>query len=335
MKKSLLALAVLGAFTATASAQSSVTLYGNIDINARYTKNGDDSIKSLGNNGISSSAFGVRGTEDLGGGLSVGFQLEGDVGPDNGTANGAKFWGRTSILSLTSTSFGQVRLGRDYTPTFRGFAGYDPFLTNGVANHAGMFTTLGTGATTLVRADNSVAYVMPNMGGIYANAMIAAGEGTPGNKYFGGRVGYAAGPLDVSLSYGETEVVGDNEFTHFNLGAAYNFGMARLMGVYSRLETDLGADAEQDVWLIGATMPIGTAGSLRAAYSHTEVKNTQIEADRFAVGYWHSLSKRTTLYTNLARTSNEAGGTFASIGGPAIAPGDDSTGFEVGIKHSF
>ena len=73
MKKSLLALAVLGAFAGAASAQSSVTLFGIVDVNARYVKTGDVKIKSLGTDGINSSRLGFRGVEDLGGGLKAGF----------------------------------------------------------------------------------------------------------------------------------------------------------------------------------------------------------------------------------------------------------------------
>src|SRR5436309_15281019 len=116
MKKSLLALAVLGAFAGAASAQSSVTLFGIVDVNARYGKTGDVKVKSLGTDGINSSRLGFRGVEDLGGGLKAGFHLEGALSPDDGTAGGFNFRRRSTVSLLGN--FGEVRLGRDYTPSF-------------------------------------------------------------------------------------------------------------------------------------------------------------------------------------------------------------------------
>src|SRR4051794_37285283 len=100
MKKSLLALAVLGAFAGVASAQSSVTLYGTVDVNGRYVKNDNSSKRlSLSTDGINSSQLGFRGIEDLGGGLKAGFLLLSGVNADAGSANG-KFWNRRATVSL-------------------------------------------------------------------------------------------------------------------------------------------------------------------------------------------------------------------------------------------
>src|SRR5215218_5339326 len=103
MKKSLLALAVLGAYVGVASAQSSVTLYGTVDLNGRYVKN-DGSRKrlSLDQDGINSSQLGFRGIEDLGGGLKAGFLLLADLAPIDTGNNAARFWGRRSTVSLFS-----------------------------------------------------------------------------------------------------------------------------------------------------------------------------------------------------------------------------------------
>ena len=126
MKKSLLALAVLGAFAGVASAQSSVTLFGTVDLNARYVKN-DGSIKrvSLSQDGINSSQLGFRGVEDLGGGLKASFILLAGVNADTGTTN-TKFFNRRATVSLLG-GFGEVRLGRDYTPTFWNNTIFDAF----------------------------------------------------------------------------------------------------------------------------------------------------------------------------------------------------------------
>jgi predicted porin len=101
MKKSLLALAVLGAFSGVASAQSSVTLYGTLDMNGRYVKaDNQDRRMTMGTNGIASSQLGFRGIEDLGGGLKAGFILLADLAPIDSGNVGAKFFGRRATVSL-------------------------------------------------------------------------------------------------------------------------------------------------------------------------------------------------------------------------------------------
>src|SRR5881396_2956153 len=116
MKKSLLALAVLGAFAGAASAQSSVTLFGTLDVNGKYVKNAGSAKRlSLSQDGINSSQLGFQGTEDLGGGLKANFLLLAGVNADTGSAN-SQFWNRSAYVGL-SGNFGAVRLGRDYTPT--------------------------------------------------------------------------------------------------------------------------------------------------------------------------------------------------------------------------
>ena len=205
MKKSLLALAVLGAFAGVASAQSSVSLYGTVDLSAKYVKNdGSTRRLSLSQDGINSSQLGFKGTEDLGGGLKAGFLLLAGMNADTGTTN-TKFFNRRSTVSLWG-NFGEIRLGRDYTPTFWNDTIFDAFGTNGLGDSSHVLQ-LPTG--TFVRADNGIQYFLPsNIGGVYGQFMAAAGEGggnggtaTNPGRYLGGRVGFAAGPFDVAGAY--------------------------------------------------------------------------------------------------------------------------------------
>src|SRR5215471_5344793 len=165
MKKSLLALAVLGAYAGVASAQSSVTLYGTVDLSGKYVKNdtisGSDHRWSMGRDGINSSQLGFRGIEDLGGGLKAGFLLLSSVGADSGdlgagqSATGSgKFWSRRATVSLFSNA-GELRLGRDYTPTYWNNSNFDVFGDVGIGASPRV-QQLGT--TTFTRADNSIGY---------------------------------------------------------------------------------------------------------------------------------------------------------------------------------
>ena len=173
----------------------------------------------MGTDGMASSRLGFRGVEDLGGGLKASFWLEMGIAPDTGrnawqlgqrsTANDGNqlFFNRRSTVSLTN-QWGELRLGRDYTATFWNWTVFDPFGTNGVgaATNLALARNLqvalaGTTYGTLVRANNMVAYILPagQFGpGLYGQVQMAAGENAHGNKYYGGRIGYAAGPFDVA-----------------------------------------------------------------------------------------------------------------------------------------
>ena len=241
MKKSLIALAVLGGFSGMAAAQSSVTLFGIVDLGGKYVKNdGSSNRKSLAHGGINTSRLGLRGVEDLGGGLSAGFWLEGTLTPDDGTAGGQS-WQRRSTVSLQG-GFGEVRLGRDYTPTFLNYALFDPFGVNGVGaltNIARFSAPNGPNTVpqiTFIRSSNSIGYFLPpNLGGIYGQAMVAAGEGAAG-KYVGGRIGFARGPFNVAAAYGkqDTNAAGTTEYTTANVAGSWNVGFATLMAQFSQ-----------------------------------------------------------------------------------------------------
>jgi predicted porin len=342
MKKSLFALAALTAFAGAASAQSSVTLFGVVDVNLRQIEN-TDGRSTLSTDGNASSRLGFRGVEDLGGGLRAGFWIEGALSPDDGNAAGQS-WRRRSTVSLIG-NFGEIRLGRDYTPIFWNWTVFDPFGTNGVgaASNLGLEggRSQGSGGAygTLVRADNTVGYFLPaNLGGLYGQVMVAAGEGTFGNKHYGGRLGYSAGAFNVAAAYGQTQFNADEDGTSFNVAGSWDFGFMKLSGYYG--EVDL-INTTQTNYYVGVTAPVG-AFTLKASYGHvdnifvTQVNNAS--ADQFAIGAVYDLSKRTALYGHYSRISNDnsafrVAGTPTS--GPLLNVGDSSSGFEVGVRHSF
>jgi predicted porin len=337
MKKSLIALAVLGGFTGMAVAQSSVTLFGTLDVNARWVKNdGGGNRKTMGTDGINSSAFGVRGIEDLGGGLRAGFHLESAVNPDTGTSNATRFWHRRATVSLLG-GFGEVRLGRHLTPSFLSYASFDPFGTNGVGN-AGNVHFFG-GQITAVRSDNAFQYFLPsNIGGVYGNVMVAPGEGAAG-KLYGGRVGFAGGPFNVSVGYSQQDVVpgGADKWKAASVGGSWNFGFATLMGFFNSEKIDLVPEQKEKRWLVGATFPLGQ-GEIRTSFTRSDLSGTGIasnDADQVAVGYVYNLSKRTALYATGSRINNKGTRATAIPGGPGLTPGGKSNGIEGGIRHFF
>jgi predicted porin len=350
MKKSLLALAVLGAFAGAASAQSSVTLFGVLDVNVRYVDNGGGKQWQMNQDGINSSRLGFRGTEDLGGGLNAGFWLEGAMNPQQGTSTG-QAWTRTSYVSLGG-NWGQVRLGRDYTATFWNATIFDPFGTNGVGSSGNIYLVVpalpsGGAYSTLVRDNNMVGYFLPSgiAGGLYGQIQGAAGMNQAGQKYFGGRLGYAAGPFNVAGAWGRTQVLlsPETNMTNYNFGGSWDFKFLQLMGYYGRLEAGQGT---QSNWYLAAQAPIGL-WTLKASYGDMwrngnafGVSINDQKADQIALGAQYDLSKRTALYANYAYIHNQGGAAFV-VGGlnnvvaGGARPNDNSQGFEVGVRHSF
>lgn len=335
MKKSLLALAVLGTFAGVASAQSSVTLFGIVDLNGRSIKNGSTTQKQQVSNSLNSNRLGFRGTEDLGGGMFAGFWLEGAMNNDSGegtATGGGQNWQRRSTVSLGGR-FGEIRLGRDYTASFWNTTVFDPFGTNGVGS---FLNTAGTGAittaTTYVRANNSFGYFLPgNLGGLYGQVQTSLGEGVDANKQTSVRIGWAGGPINIAVSTGKTDLA--TEYTHNNIAGSWNAGFANFMAQY---DTQEAGAAERVMYLFGVVVPVGQH-ELKFSYVNSKGDGplNGVDADQFALGYIYNLSKRTALYGHYAQIKNKGGAAFVVGAGPGNATNDKSTGYEVGLRHSF
>ncbi|WP_396439669.1 porin [Limnohabitans sp.] len=381
MKKSLIALAVLAA-SGTSFAQSSVTVWGVVDAAVSRGTSDLNSVTRLVGSGISSSQLGFRGTEDLGGGMKANFWLEAGVSNDNGTGGGSTTnntstgTGATSSTSIGGTAtagtvatngtqgltfnrrstvslsggFGEIRLGRDYTPQFWNWTVYDPFGTNGVGTNRAMLSSVALGGTTgsttgtAVRASNSVTYLY-NHGanatyaagnqGLHAAVQMYYGENvststTPNDGDGTGiRVGYNAGPLSAAVGYGQTKFATGN-MTMTNFGASYNLGVANLI---AQITKDQLGTVKGDGMLLGMTAPMG-AGLVRASYSTYENKATLADSQQVAVGYVHNLSKRTRAYVTYANVKN-GNGANAALGGATGVANKASSGFDIGMTHSF
>ncbi len=279
MNKILVAIAALTAI-GSASAQSSVALFGVVDIGvsyyqttSNYQNNGvipatpkpdlKQSQTVLSNGGNAGGRLGFRGQEDLGGGLAAGFWLESSMWGDVATVGrGALYFDRRSTVSLLGP-FGEVRLGRDYSPTFWNDGVFDPFGNAGsgssliVQTMGSAFPTLQLNRGFYARKSNSVGYFLPpSLGGFYGQVMYAFNEvvnsdalndpTTANNartgRYAGGRAGYANGPLDVAVAYGGSTVADNFHFgsttnvTTFNIGASYDIDVVKFFGEYSKVD---------------------------------------------------------------------------------------------------
>lgn len=354
MKKSLIALAAMAA-AGVASAQSSVTLFGIVDATVqRISNSGGANVTRLTNSGYNSSRLGFRGTEDLGGGMSASFWLEATANTDDGsggatntnnqatgaTGGGGLTFNRRSTVSLAG-NWGELRLGRDYTPQFWNLTVFDPFGTNGVGTTQTLSSII-TGPTA-VRASNSIGYFLPrNLGGFYGQIQYYMGENLStavnddDGTGIGLRVGFASGPFNVALAMSRTEYAA-GDVQQNNLGGQYDFGMAKVMSHFTWDENDaIGADGRG--WLIGGLIPVG-AGEIRLSYSQYRTDfgaGVEPKSRKIALGYVHNLSKRTAVYATYARVRNSGGAASPVIGGAgAPAINGNSSGFDLGLRHSF
>jgi predicted porin len=292
MKKSLIALAALGAFAGAASAQSTVTLYGLVDLSVQHVKSGDasplagKSVTKLAD-GVEwgpGSRWGLRVSEDLGSGLKANVVLESGFGADTGTSTqGGRLFGRQAFISLASAAAGEVRLGRQYTLNDETIALNNPF-GNTTFLHTGVYYTTGgvnaagaavAGSTQRVplfvdspRIDNAIQYISPSFGGFRVQGLYGFDEKAQ-DRYYGLKGVYANGPLNVALAYEQnkllTAVGGEDKANKtWTLGANYDFGVVRVYGGYQQVKDLVNTATAGNIVQAGVTNPTGVTGAAAA-----------------------------------------------------------------------
>ncbi|WP_288252229.1 porin [uncultured Hydrogenophaga sp.] len=352
MKKSLIALAVLGTCGA-AMAQSSVTLYGMADVWVGRTKaeatvggvSASASESVLESGGFNTSRLGFKGSEDLGGGLKANFNLEGALAMDNGTAGGLRF-DRQSWVGL-SGGFGEIQLGKPWTP-------YDD--TRAMANDTFNANFAASWTTWLFYEDNpnnTIRYNTPNFGGFSGAIAYSLGEdraSSPNNSasnLVSLSVNYANGPIVAGFAHQSQKVEGLNgldstgiltglaatgKTTYNLLNGSYDFGMLKLVGGVNqvKVQPDGVADVKANEWNLGVDVPVGAGFDIGVGVARSKVESSGVDLTTttgFSIGAKYTLSKRTFLYAAFNRTKTE----FETL------PGDEVKGtlFGLGIQHNF
>ena len=345
-----MAFAALAAATGGASAQTgstAVTMYGIADVGIMSTSRGSGApaVTQVMSGVNSTSRWGIRGSEDLGGGMKAMFNFEAQVNVDEGsgaaTGGGLNF-ARRSFVGLEG-AFGQVYLGRDYTPGYYVAIGNDTFRY-GLWGSTITFSSGAGGLTT--RASNAIFYRSPKLGGVEFRAMYGVGERDAAPARGGDIAGvgayWSSGPVNLAAYYHDLKVVtaGSASTTstrQYGIGGGWDLGGFRLNAGY------------------GASDPAGASNTLSHAYAGGSVKAGKGEllaqvmlmrrelnrqrATTIAVGYMYPLSRRTNLYATFGRTGNNASGAFplnnAANSLAAAAAGADPRAFGVGIRHAF
>jgi len=336
MKKSLLALAVLTAVTGAASAQSSVTLYGKVDLGL-VIDSGAAAGKSIRlSSGVTGgSRIGFKGVEDLGGGMKAAFQLEtgycadSAAGAPNFCTGGNNFMGRQAHGDLTG-AFGALSAGRQYSLGFSNLSTIDPFGTG----YAGQVNNIVDPSG--IRLNNSVTYSTPNVGGLTASAEVAFGEQTgnwEANRETGAGLTYASGPAYVGFTFYDVSNSSGTGATRKNylFGGTYDFGVVKVHALAQKSSGPATLDV-LDI-MAGVTVPLA-GGSLMASYIHHNDRTAaDKDANQLGIGYNYPLSKRTAIYSAYGRIQNQHGATFTV--GNATDSGTGNKAFNLGVVHNF
>jgi predicted porin len=312
-----LALAAAGA---TAGAQSTVTVYGRVDLS--MAQQADATANKELRNG-SGSRLGFKGVEDLGDGLKAFFQLEHRFNADDGTLTTSRFWEGKSIVGLQG-AYGRLALGREENPAYTFSQSVaDPWATDTVASNG----TIINGRIGSTRYSNSVNY-RHSIGAFSFGAQVAQADGNPpaaggtaDRRSVSAGLAYASGPWTLGLGH-ENPSDRDDHWTTLN--GAYDFGVVKVGALVGRGK-NVNAQTHES-FLLTATAPL-VRGELRASYG--ELKNKDLATNgvldrQFGVGYFYPLSKRTTLYADLVHERRDN------------LPADrKATGYDLGIKHNF
>ncbi|MBR0566776.1 porin [Azoarcus sp. L1K30] len=344
MQKKLIALAVAGLMAAPVFAQSNVTIYGRVDTGVVNYGGGDaDSKTEMPSYFQAPSRLGIKGSEDLGNGLKVGFDFQTRLNFDNNTQlTQASSGSRRDAFLYLAGNFGTVAAGRLTTPQDSILGKVDPFGSSAVTGYGLTWTNgASTAGNDITRLDNTVAYITPSYSGLVTT--VAYSNGATGNEgpdnqrtVFAIAPTYTNGPVFVGLNYHRADVRdgsaldGANEQV-WDLAGTYDFGVAKLHAAYGQDKTEVSGTTVSKVkqWFIGATAPVSAAGMVQVVYGQqkdSEVDNSTTK--RWALGYQHSLSKRTTAYAqygNISYDDNSFDGYSSQY----------ERAFGLGISHTF
>ncbi|CAM2198065.1 general bacterial porin, GBP family [Paraburkholderia kururiensis] len=364
MKKIILASAALSLFSSMAQAQSSVTLYGLIDEGFDFTSNvGGERAYQMVSGIAQGSRWGLKGTEDLGGGLSAIFQLENGFDLNNGSlGQGNRMFGRQAYVGISSATAGTLTMGRQYDSVVD-YVG--PLTANG--SWGGQFFSHpfdNDNTDNSFRINNSVKYTSHNYGGVQFGGLYGFSNdpgGTKTNRAWSAGGSYSNGPLNVGAAYLNVNkqarttfgaVTDGDPFANAGwqrvaaAGVNFTMGLVTLGGVfsYTNVHNILGFPSMIfQNYEVNARYAVTPALSLGAMYDYTHVRQG-LESGGVAKGHWHeggamadyALSKRTDLYAQVFyQQATGAAGPAWIVGTTGASSGDHQFVGRVGMRHRF
>ena len=323
-------LALLG--TSAVFAQSSVTLYGRVNTSVERQKVGGTSNTVMQNN---SSRFGFKGTEDLGGGLKAGFQLESGFNSDTGTGSGwthpttGMTFARQSEVNL-SGGFGMIRLGNFTPESYYATADYVSMHNHdtGTSLDALYYDPVWFGGLSTT---NKIGYRSPSLGGLTIDASVNLHEQTTGGKNgYDLAANYNIGALNLGAGYSQVD-----SNRQLGLRALYTFGQFVVGGYYQRNKDDnqllaTGAGNRNNFRLAGAYMMGASEFHVNVGRAGKWSDIADSSATQWTLGYNYNFSKRTKVYAFYTKVDNKAGATYMTG-----AAGQDFSSLALGVRHNF
>ena len=327
MKQTYIVAALALVAAGTVSAQSSVTIYGRVNVSAEQQEN----IAVAGKQKVlqnSASRLGFKGSEDLGGGLRANFILEHGFNVDTGTT-GSAFWGRQSEVNLAG-GFGMLRVGNFTSEAYYATADYISMHNHDTGTSEDkLYAYLGRNA-------NKIAYRTPEfVKGLTLEGAVTLGEGGGRKKTYDLAANFALGGLQLGAGYQKADTA-TAKVNQFAVRALYEAGPL-VFGVYAqRDENGYGANLGTRNTFRGSVAYNFGANELHFNYGragdYSKLANSK--ADQFTVGYNYNLSKRTKVYAFYTEVNN---GSRLSYFGATNSRGQilDASSIALGVRHNF
>ncbi len=356
MRNTKIALAVL-ALVASTAAMADATVYGTID--TAITKQTNQTMQ-MNHSAWGTSVFGVKGSEDLDGGLKASFNLEAGIDSGTGTqfANGGPstaLFNRAANVGLAG-EFGSVKLGNQLSPYIAAALGgtvtdnasyYVPLLalTSSIAltgyNYSlTTFQLTGQTATTGFFIPNAVSYTTPSIGGFSATALTqlagVSSDTTKPNyeKYNAYSASFNAGDVSVSAGYernGLMSLETGKQATAYTAGTTYTMGALKIGGGY--MKQDFNNNVEVSAYHVGVAYSVSDQLVVNANYARADAGTVTTDNSTIInAGAKYSLSKRTYAYGTISRATN---GALAMYNTTNTSATTDATGYAVGVGHNF
>lgn len=350
MKKLIVAAVAAAVIAPVAVMAAGPTLYGKLHMSVDYKDNGGSGEAKYDEWGLNSnsSRIGVKGSEDLGNGMKVGYLIEWNVKMDE-QDNGAEMSSRNHGLTL-SGDWGTALVGKWDTPMKSVGRKFDLF-----GDKIGDTRNLSGSGTLENRANNVAAYVTPNMNGFSATVAYVFDTGAKDgdnsdNNAISANAIYNNGPVLVGLGFVTYNADGtgstvDDDSTSLRVGGAYSFGDFKVLASYTDIENEGFVDgADTDVWTVGGSYKMGN-NTIKLQYAERDELDNEDDtgSDQWSIGLDHAMSKRTQVYVAYAAVSNDDFSARKAWGGKnsghdgegAAVEGEDNDVFSVGIVHKF
>lgn len=333
MKRSLVALALAGAFASAAQAQS-IEMYGIVDMGFVNESGGaTGSLAKLTSGAQSGTRLGFKGTEDLGGGMKALFVLETGIAADKGRFNQNNGFARQSFVGLQS-DMGTVTMGRQYTPYFLTMLVGDPFAA-GMAGAAQNMLMPGAN----IRMNDTVKYTSPVFAGFSGEAAYGFGEQadtTVRARQVAGYLNYSGAPVNVRLGYlKKNNATTPGDTTNWILAANWDVKVAKLFAAMTDNEDASAGTTPRNSkdYLIGAQVPFNKHTFIASYIYKDGGTGTTGNANQLAFGYTYTMSKRTNLYAAWGRINNDTNIPLTVGNNSEVGSGDKA--LNLGIRHIF